>query len=967
MYTAITGPKIGIRLELRRNLGFNFSSSDEETWNASSSEMQTLGSFDYMRWAEISSLRELHDPISGNSGQATQVEGNSELVLFPPNSNSIDQINTTLEEFGTAPLAFLCRLHISSLAFDSAPSIAEASQLCNANAPELLEKVVKEAAKLIGHESVRPHALHVWTTLGGPDLVITAFPKSATELAVLNAVNSLVRTRSVKDVLPISQTNQGHAFSSVQSNLIFRLGNQLDDMISSDQFLRSEREFGMKFASRLTVGPGHELDVIKSLEGLFSKKQIDALPLRNALMSWGHRSIQLTFSELRQLVACVGSAGGSSGSEVDHFHFISAIRTTIVSDRKTIDLQANTFSHPPGTPQLSEELSKLLELIELRLTRLGKSFFGLDHRRELGRIFRTFRTAFRRNDRASSVRDLLPFFDQLARSASSPAWEKLYGKLQNNDEIATELDSIFSYLWRSLRNRSEDRSQPLDPSFPNTVSNGTNNLVNSYTVAAWVACFLLFEDNRQVTTVSKDCALDRFALATCTGTDGVVRVTSLFSTVFARENVESKLNGEWNSPLFLLRLSGPALYLPELTFVFCIHEMAEFSNWSRLPQHNNLCSVINRFALEDFCGRLTGTVETAAGAEIDDSAAFVRICIERASLSCYGESNGDDGQTLSRAIDHFFRNKGVFDEFETRNAIGSYHFSTDELEEFLQSHLRPIDYLDSLTYRLQKLDTLSLKKVQCVLRQENFEPATVNATMVPAWANILLDAKEDEQFLKDHVTLSIHIRETISDTAMTMALRHILEVGCRDMDTHINYLFIGIIENSVYSDLVNLQKNIDGLVVRWAVQLLSFCDPPKDTIGFLSRNIGRFSSRITRAVKDALDAAESEVEYLGFDFEVWLKNAWDSYQSAFYGYQFSLTSGEPRISETVVAIVESGTGFADYRKNQTVDAIIKEFRDLWQLATTDGAHGELERMRYEFTQKLWAKAQKFRVASIFSL
>lgn len=946
---------LGIRLLLRRNLGFQFFAADEKNdfrWDPRNAGMQALGAFDYLAWKPFDQLSELDDPIDEPTGPTS---GGTELVLFPSSVNA-DQLGRTISNFDTAFMGCIIRLHISSLAFDAVPTLADAESICTHRGEELFQNLLDETRKVTGHD----FSISLWATLGGPDLVCLAFPRSPRDLSFLNVFVCLARSRSVIELAPTAK-NIGHAFCGVQANLLFQFGTGLHENVFSDSFASAEADLGLHYPCRLTVGPGHEQEVLSRIDDWFRKKELDRSPLRSALMCWGHRSIQVVFSELRQLVSCIQAANGNDGEGNDaHAHAIHAVRTTVAMGEPSFALLEGAFSHPPQMPQLSPELTTLLESIGERLGRFGRNYLGEAHRQELERIFHTFKTAFRRNDRAGAVRDLLPFFDQFARSVSTDAWSQLYDGTVDAEIVASEIDIAFSYIWRALRNRTEHRGEPLDPAFPTTIANGTDNIVNAYSVASWVACSVLV--GNQNIPDDEGCAKDRFALSICTGTDGVVTLMSLFSTVFASRVIEANNDGEWNAPLYLLRISGPVLYLPEIAFALTLHEMAEFSNWTRLPPHAVVNETVNQVAIEDFCARVTEQVTRCEGEEIREASNLIRISIELLALE-QGASNTETDFMMSSLVRQLS---------DAANAEPLDLVRTGELERFLLRKSRPTDYLRGLQSRFDQITRRTIKTAVLLQEEETVNDQNLNERAIPCWAEYLLrDSETSIDFAtvrRQHETFSISMRETISDVAMTSALAHLLNLEKHQMTNQLNYLFVKLIECSVYSNRRQLKQYVGGLVVRWALQLLCFHDP-EDVKEFLRVNIEPHQEAITSAMNKGL-ATTGIGQADEFRFFEWLEEDWTNFVSQCGGCISSVVGYEPAICARLRDAVEAIDGFADFEDHPAISSIVADFESLWNVAVKSDSQrpedgDDLERIRYNFTQKMWAKAQKFRVANVF--
>ena len=637
-----------------------------------------------------------------------------------------------------------------------------------------------------------------------------------------------------------------------------------------------------------------------------------------------------TLSDLISGLQNVFWATGKDDELIRHTDIIS-LRTTVVS-RMRLGIQENAHVHAPRTPRLAPDLTDKLADIRKGATEFSEEFLTTAQSNELTKLLNAFEYGFRKSDQASGLRDLIPFFDQFSRAVGNPNFsrvEAMYSRW-SEDRINHEYQVTLQHMWRCIRNRIELRGEPLDPSFPNTIEFGASKIVNAYTVAAWIASYVLFHDEDALIERT-DCANDRFAAAVTAGVAGRVNVLAPFQAMYLDPAIDEVLvasvTNSWNAPMLLLSISGPALFCPELTFVLCLHEIAEFSDFLRLDHFSGVNATINEWIFDTFIATIWGEITTESSLDVDSAAAFLRL-------------------VLFVPEDHGVA-KDVIEKLENE-------------ERRKWSNTNPLFYLDDLIGRLKKIIPKNLHIAELLRRGRPCTPESIERVNIPSWTKSLLGAEGliasavDKHWREGYRTCLI---ERLPDFAMCIGLRHMLNYPkVEEFKRHINYLFVSLIE-SIYSS-GHSEKHSDlvsQLADRWAFQLCCFSD---------DSNVERRRSSVIQQMKTAC-----QTRRLPFSVDDWVKECWTQSELFLLG-----TVDRPEKTDLASSLASARRGMRKlwrYMDHPVGSSLIGEFRELWNSAITQSdstvkhQRVKTDQLRVRFLLSLWAKAQKFCVRSAF--
>ena len=933
---------LGLQLHFRRELALQFPNHGNTGLDSEYLEGQihVLGSMDYLK---VKDLPRLSDVLKNETiALPESLGGASDLILISPNDDA-DSIDETVQSCGSENFVYLTRISISSIVFDLTTDWNGATQVLKKSL-QVLDRAKQSACESLTRHSKFENIsedefdacrMKAWFTLGGPDIVCLAFPKSARHIGLLNTYTNVLRSESSEaffkdDFVPHREQLEGHAFSSVQSNFIYRDHPDAVTIASSSEFKSDEKVIGICYPSRMSVGPGHESAVLQRIESALGRK------INHSALCMGHRSILFRFEHLCEVMEGITAAsrpriGGTTARSIE----VTAVRTTVAFGRSIFEC-VDCNNHQ--VPSLSEDLTRLLKKIEEQFKRFSRENLGRSQSHELQLIFQSFKTAFCRNDKASGVRDLLPFFDQLSRAMSikeEENWQQLFQKC-DGDSISIEFSSLFRHAWRSIRNRVEHRSEPLDPAFPNTIEYGASKLVNAYTVAAWVASSVLFHDPEQSAAKCVPCGSEQFAVAVCAGNEGLVKVANSFSGLasFQRRSVVARKFGNWNAPLLLLSVSGPALFYPELAFALCIHEVAEFSNWTELPQWKTLNVSMNRWLFE----------------------MFVTLTSQRLD-----ERTQDFSTTNTRQSDLNLKVLRLSLQLPEKKYAQSVLAPSDEPdrtseEAERQKSLSPSDYLESLESRLSDIELIHYKRaVAMVDRANGATDDDIRRKPDDPWSKTLMAYGQgmDRDYLQ--VLLETHYgyqKEFLADLAMSITLMRILELkDHEELIPHLSHIFASLIEFTISSQRPNDERVVPSLLIRMSFQIACFSE--LDDRRSVRRNIENALDDIRPRLEKSLRTRSFDsAEVLEYCFEVnWMI--------------FGPTANNCDLASTVAEALNESVDIWNSPDDTAIRDIAKEFQKLWFSALETPQSKSLDRRRYEFILNMWAKAQKFRISAAF--
>jgi hypothetical protein len=596
---------LALQLRFYRDIPFQLKLGPDQTTSIRSRLWSMMGSMDYLECLPLKSLSDVKgpsndaDPTLGGQTELLLVPNVSKLPLDAPRRAQELKADQKFairqsEKFATAAklfkgelsrenekpyrMAVLIRWTLSSIVIDGAAGYFGVNKRLNL-AYTRLERAFS-----------RFKFSQIWTTLGGPDLVAIIPISSQYELDDVYREIACTRRWSGAEI-QVKAMAENHAFSMVQANLIYRDHDELLSELAADEKANRKRQHKTSFLCRVTVGPGHEEQFLA--DATANLKLHDHRKRQSTGCSWSYRSVILRLPTLPLMLCAIrnGLHEGGNLNSPRRSHVLS-MRTSILFDAGFDNTQKALLQH--SVISISPDLKKILTKHNDALVSFG-SYLGEVQRNELTDLYVGLAGAFRRNDRAVAIRDLLPFFSQLSDCLSHPLWPHYFETNGVLDSLVNrELSALISHTWKAIRHRIEQRNVPADLSFPNTVEAfAANKLINASTVLCWLSWEILRDNSTSNRSSPRNCADNQFAACVTAGSSGRVYGQSIFANFwqFAKQNSHSAAKTEkpsstnWNAPLVLFSIAGPVLLSPEIAFVHFAHDIAEFCNW--LQQRGN--------------------------------------------------------------------------------------------------------------------------------------------------------------------------------------------------------------------------------------------------------------------------------------------------------------------------------------------------------------------------------------------
>lgn len=970
---------IGLRLRFQRDLAFQFPRSNEAGISAdyTNKDWSVLGSLDYLRIADLNALADLPGsriPLSSDESEAsenaTPLGGISELVLYPQNEQDTAFWEQLKKCISNLPLLYYVRVTISSVAFDLPSEMLAAANVVE-NSFALMHDVIRLTRSDVQKKGITDFPeVTFWQTLGGPDVVCLSFLKDASSIAFLNHFLSKLRSRSLRSLIrqiPCStEPPKAHAFSSVQATLCYQNKPTTHEVIRTEKFITDEKRYEITYPCRIAPGTGHEYEVETRLKKAVVEVKLGDVRTPDVVTCWGHRALQLQFPHLAQVVhALQALQANDSGFRSTNIH---SVRTTVASqcfDSDDTD-EEEVLEHSGSAISWSPEIEILLNNFTIALNVFSKKYLGEAQAHELHQLFLSLSAALRRNDRAASVRDLLPFFDQLQRCMNHEEYWRSFAETHTFADISNELNSLFGHVWRALRNRIEHRAEPVDPSFPNTLEFGASKLLNAYTVAAWVASEILFRLNSDPADEEKGCPADFFAAAVCAGSRGAVDARVLFSALHSDDQplISHKTPSKWNSPLLAMSLSGHSLYHPEEAFVHCLHEMAEAGLWAMSEQSRQVRVAINRWAfhyyISLFVDALGSYLETNEAAAFDPDVIFnetTTIPTIEAAVFLSSVTNEP----------HKYRS---WKEIE-RQINGPMNVEDNELQD-----IAPFEFLTHFPVQFPCCPISILAAARGIANKPNIEWDALNLESGPDWLlqGHLMKTHQHKFSTSgpsalDKFTISEHcsdtlelVNEIMADFAMVRGLQHILSKksgGAISLEPHITTAFKSILKAIGSSYQHPTPRHRDIGILRWAIQFATWCESGNEKEDFqecLIANLGDIDKYFARSRNG--NPKEWPLEWN----DTWLRNYW--FEKPVF---FPIKNECPEQSMVVeLRKIKNNIKLWDFTSHPVISAIVDDFYTIWTSAQAGESSESVDRKRLEFISHLWAKSQKFFVKKMFA-
>jgi hypothetical protein len=591
-----------IRLELVRELHPHFPKDASEltidhTTELAAAKWHLLGSNDYLLVTKVDSLPQLGDLYGGRIARE-----NSKLSKKPtPNSKNKSDRTAKPRAVGVQEW-ILCqpfKEHQENLneAYNtltcesSGPVLMMAASFSSAYFDQLdYKQIVAATEKLMGDVQEVANSYkeikksHVLTSLGGMDLAIVI---DVGNQGLNKSFELLNRLRELRH--KVGGEFFHHYFSQVNAFFCFRTKEDLSSIQNADD---------LAIISRIKTVCGHQEEFLGKPnppeEGIYVTMGAYSLtkvfPSISALSSFEH----LAMTPNQHLEACRKGFDGSRTEIAIPTNKLNSSTSKEVGKHLKITLHKDL-----------ENFGQLIDdVVELLPNRLGYV-----SGREMSKALLTVKKALTRNERIGALRDLFPFVSQLCYCILHEQWVAIDRvDLNTRQAIISSASQLTIHLWRAIRNRIESRVESLDPSFPGTLDSGTSKLMNGYSVAAWL-CWGIFN----AVDSNSFCASDSFAACVAAGYSGRIQTQEAFADL--RKEIEnpslhtivknitplgSGKEKSWHSRLLLLDISGHVIFRPEVAFLHCVHEMAEFSDWWSLKHTISLRQVVNKFQFRFF-------------------------------------------------------------------------------------------------------------------------------------------------------------------------------------------------------------------------------------------------------------------------------------------------------------------------------------------------------------------------------
>jgi len=823
--------------------------------------------------------------------------GRSDIILLPgqmsesTNDASADwhrKLSNSQGSGKSVKLLFILRINVASPLIDLAKTFQDVLIT--------IESTASFAANVLS-KKCRDIEWSTWTTLGGgSDVIVLAIPRPDVpkDLQNLNSAIACFRACPVSKIDGRGGLPTSHAFSSVQASLCFRDQDYLIDALPKTSRTRSAKN-SLKILTRVTTAVGHEKTFLTNSK----------LPrINESLQTWGHRSLYIQFDSLRDYLLAVTNAAWDEQTRFLWKHDIDGLRTTISFGTPTEGL-----SHKPAW-KIDDDFDANLSDARTSIARFAVEFLGANQARDLIQFVDAVISAFRKSDRAGSVRDLLPFLFRLAELLKDISnWRKFFLSDKEDgifQEYSGEFDRLIGHAWRALRNRVEYRGEPIDPSFPSTLEHGASKLVNAYAVSAWLCWEVLRSPNDN--DHKERCASEEFAACVAAGVKGSVWCESLFGRF--HEKYASTL-----PPLTILSISGKLLFEPEIAFSCCLHEMAEFGSWITIDHNQGIRAAINNWIFD----------------------AYVRVTISY----------------FRQWYDNLPRNKKTLKPDDTSQLIkilGDSFRSNIEEVEFSNAH--PERFLETLHQEFFKYLT------SAQLGAQKHRGITEQFGKFVGYCNNHLFDREPNNGLTSWVkeTTSL-LREVIPDIAMVTALWTTLRLSSSKAKLAlIDRLFEANIDatRDWYPENSGYKTGVMHSVLRWAIQVAATSGDAK----WLSKSKlhgawnkywpanGECTS-LSDLVANHPDLFPSHDGHCIFTPEF----AFVSVLQRFVNYNESA----PNSANSLIK-------FWHPSSDCTAGKLLAAFADLWNSEKAQG----LEQLRVDFVLSLWAKAQLLCVDKIFS-
>jgi len=858
---------------------------------------RVAGYYDFLKIKEINALDDLHDdrnvwqqPHRGRISEESLYPSwmsSSDLVLISFKNEAVDRnfcVALTCPEYenpAASPMLAMIRITLSPALLQAHGKALSAI----ANTIELLQRASKDVYG--SPATVAGAQVRYFTSLGGPDVVAVALPKTPAELRSIHRLACLVRHLSMASVVKgewctdyNDEHYPGHACVLVEPVMAF--SEHALERFSKPDFRQAEKDLQLALTYHLRLDCGHGEMVADHIRQVVSSS--DEHPPSESLkfrVNWTRHALEGEFEHLSDLVRvwdALWFSGKGEGSPKDPKHDwrernLSDSITSLAFPADRCDACPFVAEkckrdecHEKRVWRLTEEVDQELGLIRENLLTFSHKYLGRLQCDELMGIFVSFCSALYRPELLGAVLDVYPFMMQLGRALKHEHWQTYLAHAdpdkgpfasEDFDSDQAERDwnrfnetvqDLLEKLKRAVRNRVEHRSTQGDPPLTHILSHGACKLINAYSVVFWLAAELFRQHSTEY-----DLAGDggpeignpaHFAALVSAGTRGRIECEELFAD-FRRsvEKEEEKRNGkwkllsqiplnDWSSRLLLLDISGPLLLRPELCFACCLHEMAELSEWIHLPQTEPVRRAINLWILQTIADEL--------------NQATVSLSFKEEESEITDEQREKARRQLMKRYSLPFARLCAM-TFPTQNlAVGEKNRSTDRVEEYC-GRARSTLFVSDMISSIEKGTAEMLSGTDP--RGKHIWDALRQMDGVPPVAEHGEDVLQNDSFNAAVDTLIEFVPEVIADVGMWCALDHILGKGCyRDQSERIedlNRVFMALMQTTAECQHPG-QRPVslyNAILLRWVIQAAALT--PED-----ERETG-WQDGIKECIKDA--------------------------------------------------------------------------------------------------------------------
>lgn len=608
----------GLRLTYSSDLCFKFGGAErfeERHTLLQQTAWQVIGSFDFLEVTPIARMESVGDPSGGNddftevnehsgapeakkkdedlgdSDNSDQLGGLGSigvqcgliLTPFPSDDGSTFEDNSKFIErivTGTKPTAdellIVVRICLSSVAYEIGTGYQHVQVTQNA-ARRLLDRLIQSEIHGIDWSSFR--------SLGSPDIVLIFRPTNADHLLRIGKFIQMAKGTSLQSLvdemnLPNEQRQSlwswrkplnGHAFAAIEPSLSFRVPPDRKFAFEGHEFDPSACNGGLQFEFTFRVDVGHEKTVTDVIKSKCSKVEFWKTPNGSIATAWAANTIGGFVHCLKDVVAIWRNIWfDSQFRAANMIDGATSPRFSLVVDGKDEALNGHDLAWV-----IRDEV--VVELNSIRKTIHNWSkLLPPNQAAEINGVVNSFYICFFNQELVSAARDLLPFFRQLSLAcADKRQWKQFLRDADASHRFGEELETLTYFLQRAVRNRLEHRVLQTDPPIPHTLEHGASKFVNAYSVIYWLSGRVFGRGaavNAEVYSTADD-----LAVCVCVGIEGRVRCHEVFRSF--RIYTEDLENGSPKTRLLILDISGRNLFRPEASFIHCLHETVEMSDW----------------------------------------------------------------------------------------------------------------------------------------------------------------------------------------------------------------------------------------------------------------------------------------------------------------------------------------------------------------------------------------------------